>query len=46
LSETEIKTLIQDLKNNSTLMKTVNQNPENGIEAWKIFTDNKKPLCN
>lgn len=45
LSEAEVKTLMQDLKNNSTLMKTVNQNPENGIEAWKIFTDNKKALC-
>ncbi len=46
LSETEIKTLMQDLKSNSTLMKTVNENPENGIEAWKIFTDNKKAFCN
>lgn len=46
LSEVEVKTLMQDLKNNSTLMKIVNQNPENGIEAWKIFKDNKKTLCN
>lgn len=46
LSEVEINTLMQDLKNNSTLMKTVSENPENGIEAWKIFTDNKKALCN
>lgn len=45
LSEAEVKTLMQDLKTNSTLMKTVNQNTENGIEAWKIFKDNKKPLC-
>jgi len=34
-----------DLKNNSNLMKSVNQNPENGLDAWKIFTDNKKALC-
>ncbi|CAN1563822.1 Fibronectin type III [Flavobacteriaceae bacterium] len=45
LSDAEIKTLMQDLKNNSNLMKTVNQNPENGIDAWKIFTDNKKAFC-
>ena len=37
---------MQDLKNNSTLMKAVSQNPENGIDAWKIFTDNKKPFAN
>ena len=36
---------MQDLKNNSTLMKAVSQNPENGIDAWKIFTDNKKSFC-
>jgi hypothetical protein len=45
LSEAEVKTLTQDLKNNSTLMKVVTQNPENGIDAWKIFTHNKKALC-
>ena len=45
LSEAEVKTLMQDLKNNATLMKAVAQNPENGIDAWKIFTDNKKALC-
>jgi hypothetical protein len=45
LSETEVKTLMQDLKNNSTLMKAVSQNPENGIDAWKIFIDNKKAFC-
>ena len=45
LSEAEVKTLMQDLKNNSTLMKTISQNPENGIDAWKIFTDNKKAFC-
>ena len=45
LSEVEVKTLIQDLKNNSALIKAVTQNPENGIDAWKIFTDNKKAFC-
>ncbi|KAF2338995.1 fibronectin type III domain-containing protein [Flavobacterium ginsenosidimutans] len=45
LPETEVKTLMQDLKSNSTLMKAVSKNPDNGIDAWKIFSDNKKPFC-
>ena len=45
LSETKVKTFMQDLKSNSTLMKTINENPENGIDAWKIFADNKKAFC-
>jgi hypothetical protein len=46
LSELEVKQFIQDLKDNTTLTKTITDNPESGIDAWKIFTENKKPFCN
>ncbi|MBS7253178.1 fibronectin type III domain-containing protein [Flavobacterium branchiicola] len=45
LSEAEEKILLEDLKNNTTLMEVVTKDPENGIEGWKIFTDSKKAFC-